>query len=203
MLFRSDSLGKWFLTEGYEVEMIASAREALAAIQSKGYDLALVDIKMPGMDGMELQSRLRDADPDLLVIIMTGFASVDTAVQALKRGAYDYITKPFDVEDIELLVRRALDKRNLEREVLYLRSTLPQGFDAMIGRHPEMVKIYQLIAQIAPTSATVLVTGESGTGKELVARALHRTGPRRNGPFVAINCAAVPEIGRASCRERV
>src|SRR5207237_9102111 len=130
----------------------------------------LLDQRMPAEPGVDRLRRIKPLDPSVVVVLATAVREVRTAVEAIKRGAYDYITKPFDVEDIELLVRRALDKRALEREVLYLRSTLPRGVDAMIGRNVEMARIYQLIAQIAPTSATVLVTAESGTGKELSAR---------------------------------
>ncbi len=166
---------------------------ALEVLRAHEVDVVMLDQRMPGEPGIDVLSRIKALDQSIVVVLATAVREVRTAVEALKRGAYDYITKPFDVEDIELLVRRALDKRALEREVLYLRSTLPQGFDAMIGRHAEMVKIYGLIAQIAPTPATVLITGESGTGKELVARAVHSQSPRSGQPFVAVNVAALPE----------
>ena len=190
-----DSLGKWFLTEGYEVAMVAGAREALEAIQNKEYDLALIDIKMPGMDGMELQSRLREADPDLLVIIMTGYASVDTAVQALKRGAYDYIAKPFDPDELVHLVSKALEHRQTRREVVRLRENLQEIFPAteMVGQSPAMKRVYELVEMVAPTDATVLITGESGTGKEVVARAIHAASTRRHMPMVVIHCGALTE----------
>jgi DNA-binding NtrC family response regulator len=181
------------LEDEYTVLEAEDGARALEALQAHEVDLVMLDQRMPGAPGIEVLSRIKTADPAVVVVIATAVREVRTAVEALKRGAYDYITKPFDVEDIELLVRRALDKRNLEREVLYLRSTIPQGFDAMIGRHPEMVRIYQLIAQIAPTAATVLVTGESGTGKELIARAIHTQSPRSAKPFVAVNLAALPD----------
>jgi DNA-binding NtrC family response regulator len=181
------------LEDEYTVLEADNGARALEVLQAREVDVVMLDQRMPGEPGIEVLSRIKAVDPAVVVVIATAVREVRTAVEALKRGAYDYITKPFDVEDIELLVRRALDKRNLEREVLYLRSTLPQGFDAMIGRHPEMVKIYQLIAQIAPTSATVLVTGESGTGKELIARAVHTQSPRSAKPFVAVNVAALPD----------
>src|SRR5207253_1005951 len=151
---------------------------ALEVLRRHEVDVVMLDQRMPGEPGSDVLSRIKTLDPSVVVVLATAVREVRTAVEAIKRGAYDYITKPFDVEDIELLVRRALDKRALEREVLYLRSTLPRGVDAMIGRNVEMARIYQLIAQIAPTSATVLVTGESGTGKELVARAIHEQSPR-------------------------
>ena len=166
---------------------------ALEVLRRHEVDVVMLDQRMPGEPGIDVLSRIKALDPSVVVVLATAVHEVRTAVEAIKRGAYDYITKPFDVEDIELLVRRALDKRALEREVLYLRSTLPRGVDAMVGRNVEMARIYQLIAQIAPTSATVLVTGESGTGKELVARAIHAQSPRARRPFVAVNVAALPD----------
>jgi len=190
-----DSLGKWFSSEGYQAQPVASAREALESIQHVEYDVALLDIKMPGMDGMELQARLKEADPELSVIIMTGYASVETAVQALKRGAYDYITKPIDPDELSHLVGNALEHRRTRREVVRLRENLQEAAPGteLIGRAPAMKKVYELIEMVAPTEATVLITGESGTGKEVVARAIHSAGPRRFMPMVTIHCGALTE----------
>src|SRR5579864_948857 len=190
-----DSLGKWFVSEGYTARPVSSAREALEVIQQKEFDIALIDIKMPGMDGMELQSRLRDADPDLTVVMMTGYASVDTAVQALKRGAYDYITKPVDPDELSHLVANALEHRRARREVVRLRENLQEIFPSteLIGKSPAMKRVFEAIEMVAPTEATVLITGESGTGKEVVARAIHSAGPRRYMPMVAIHCGALTE----------
>ncbi|MGA2133868.1 MAG: sigma-54 dependent transcriptional regulator [Bryobacteraceae bacterium] len=190
-----DSLGKWFSSEGYQSRPVASAREALESIQNTEYDVALLDIKMPGMDGMELQSRLREADPELTVIIMTGYASVETAVQALKQGAYDYITKPIDPDELSHLVANALEHRRARREVVRLRENLKEATPGteLIGKAPAMKKVYELIEMVAPTEATVLITGESGTGKEVVARAIHMAGPRRFMPMVTIHCGALTE----------
>jgi len=190
-----DSLGKWFATEGYEIHTVASAREALEAIQKGNYDTALIDIKMPGMDGMELQDRLREIDPEMPLIIMTGYASVETAVRALKRGAYDYITKPFDPDELVHLVSNALEHRSTKREVVRLRENLQEIFPRteLIGQSPEMKRVYELIEMVAPTDATVLISGESGTGKELVARAIHAASPRRYMPLVVIHCGALTE----------
>lgn len=190
-----DSLGKWFSSEGYKARPVASAREALASIQEAEYDVALIDIKMPGMDGMELQARLREADPELTVIIMTGYASVETAVQALKRGAYDYITKPVDPDELSHLVSNALEHRRARREVTLLREHLKEvapGTD-LIGRSPAMKKVFELVEMVATTEATVLITGESGTGKEVVARAIHAASARRFMPMVTIHCGALTE----------
>src|SRR6516164_4793981 len=190
-----DSLGKWFTSEGYTARPTGGAREALEVIQQAEFDVALIDIKMPGMDGMELQGRLREADPDLTVVIMTGYASVDTAVQALKRGAYDYITKPVDPDELSHLVSNALEHKRASREVARLRQDLQEiapGTE-LIGRSPAIKKVTELIEMVAPTEATVLITGESGTGKEVVARAIHASGPRRYMPMVTIHCGALTE----------
>src|SRR5215467_6993734 len=170
-----DSLDNWFVSEGYFARPASGGREALEALQQAEFDIALIDIKMPGMDGMELQARLREADPDLTVVIMTGYASVDTAVQALKRGAYDYITKPVDPDELSHLVSNALEHKRARHEVARLRENLQEVFPSteLIGKSPAMKKVTELIEMVANTDATVLITGESGTGKEVVARAIH------------------------------
>jgi DNA-binding NtrC family response regulator len=173
---------------------------ALEILRSRDVDLVMLDQRMPGEPGLDVLTRVKAADPSTIVVLATAVHDVRTAVEALRRGAYDYLTKPFDVDDILLLVQRALEKRALEREVLCLRSALApsrlgttSGFEGIVGRHPEMVRIYQLVTQISSTPTTVLVLGESGTGKELVARAIHTLSPRRSQPFVAVNVAAIPE----------
>ena len=190
-----DSLGKWFTSEGYTARPAGGAREALEIIQQAEFDIALLDIKMPGMDGMELQARLKEADPDLTVIIMTGYASVETAVQALKLGAYDYITKPVDPDELSHLVSNALEHKRARREVDRLRENLLEAVPGteLIGTSPAMRKVTELIEMVAPTEATVLITGETGTGKEVVARAIHAAGPRRYMPMVTVHCGALTE----------
>jgi DNA-binding NtrC family response regulator len=190
-----DSLGKWFTSEGYTARPVGGAREALEIIQQMEFDIALLDIKMPGMDGMELQARLREADPELTVVIMTGYASVDTAVQALKRGAYDYITKPVDPDELSHLVSKALEHKRARREVAILRENLSEVTPGteLIGKSPAMKKVVELIEMVAPTDATVLITGESGTGKEVVARGIHAASPRRYMPMVTLHCGALTE----------
>src|SRR5690242_11403555 len=190
-----DSLGKWFTSEGYTATPVGSAREALETIQQKEFDIALLDIKMPGMDGMELQARLKEADPELTVVIMTGYASVETAVQALKRGAYDYITKPVDPDELSHLVSNALEHKRARKEVVRLRESLQEVLPGtgLIGSSPRMKKVVELIEMVAPTDATVLLTGESGTGKEVVARAIHAAGARRLMPMVTIHCGELTE----------
>lgn len=190
-----DSLGKWFTEEGYTVHAVGSAHEALNSFQPGAWDVALIDIKMPGMDGIELQNRLHQADPDLIVIVMTGYASVETAVQALKQGAYDYITKPFDPDELVHSIGNAIEHRRAQREVVRLREHLQEAFPQteLIGQSPAMKRIYELVEMVAPTDATVLITGESGSGKEVVARAIHAASPRRHMPFMVIHCGALTE----------
>jgi DNA-binding NtrC family response regulator len=190
-----DSLGKWFREEGYEVGTAESASEALTRLAEQRWDLALVDIKMPGTDGIELQRRMRETDPDVTVIIMTGYASVETAVQALKNGAYDYVTKPFDPEDVANVVRNALAHKRAERENIRLREAVAEVArpPELVGKSPAMQKVLAAIETVGPTEATVLITGESGTGKELVARAIHLASPRRYHPLVVIHCGALTE----------
>jgi len=190
-----DSLGKWFASEGYIARPAGGAREALELIQQLEFDIALIDIKMPGMDGMELQARLHEADPELTVVIMTGYASVETAVQALKHGAYDYITKPVDPDELSHLVANALEHKRARREVERLRENLQEVFPSteLIGKSPAMKKATELIEMVAPTEAIVLITGETGTGKEVVARAIHAAGPRRYMPMVTIHCGGFTE----------
>ena len=190
-----DSLGKWFQEEGYGVTVAANAQEALAKMAAHRFELALVDIKMPGIDGVELQARIHEIDPEMLVIIMTGYASVETAVAALKNGAYDYVSKPFDPEDIAHTVQNALAHRRSEREVARLRETVasmtqPKEF---VGQSPAMMRVFEAIQTVGPTETTVLITGESGTGKELCARAIHAASPRRLNPLVVIHCGALAE----------
>jgi DNA-binding NtrC family response regulator len=190
-----DSLGKWFREEGYEVGTAESASEALTQLAVQNWDLALIDIKMPGTDGIALQQRIREVHPELTCIIMTGYASVETAVQALKNGAYDYIAKPFDPEDVAHLVRNALAHRRAERENIQLRERVAESArpNELIGNSPAMRRVNEAIETVAPTDATVLITGESGTGKELVARAIHNASPRRFHPLVVIHCGALTE----------
>jgi two-component system response regulator HydG len=190
-----DSLAKWFHEEGYEVGTAEDANSALTKMAEKSWDAALCDIKMRGTDGIELQRRMHEIDPNLIVIMMTGYASVETAVTALKNGAYDYVTKPLDPDEIAHLVKKALAHKRTEEENVRLRETVAEVArpEEIIGESEAMQKVFHAIETVAPTDATVLVTGESGTGKELVTRAIHHASARRFHPLVVIHCGALTE----------
>ena len=190
-----DSLAKWFGEEGYEVATAESANEALTRVAEQTFDVALVDIKMRGTDGIELQRRLHEIYPDMLVIIMTGYASVETAVAALKNGAYDYVNKPLDPDEIAHIIGKAMSHRRTQQENVRLKETVAEIAhpSEIIGQGAAMKRIFDAIETVAPTDATVLITGESGTGKELVARAVHAGSNRRYHPMVIIHCGALTE----------
>ncbi len=181
--------------EGYTVETTADGRKAVEKIESKPFDLAIVDIQMPVMNGIEVLKRINEKKTDTTAIMITAFASHETAIEAMKLGAYDYITKPFKIDEIKLVIRKALEKRRLERENSRLRKELETkyGLGNIIGRSPTILKVFDLIKRVSELKVNILVTGESGTGKELVARAIHYTGIRQQGPFVPVNCGAIPE----------
>jgi DNA-binding NtrC family response regulator len=183
------------LEDEYEVLDVPDGRQALDIVRSCQVDLVLLDIRLPGMDGITALERMKVLDEQVEVILVTAVKEVRSAVAAMKLGAFDYLTKPFEEEEVLSSIGRALQKRTLEREVVFLRSELArrQGFEEIVGQHPEMQKLYQLIAQVARTTSTVLITGESGTGKELVARAVHRQGPRKDKPFVPVNLPTLNE----------
>jgi len=183
------------LQEVYEVIEAEVGSKGIEVLHSRRVDVVLLDVCMPGPPGPTFLPQILALDDAVAVIIITAVKDVRTAVEAIKGGAYDYVTKPFDVDDMLALVGQAASQRVLEREVRYLRAELDRahGFDALVGRHPSMVRLYELISQVAQTPATVLIGAESGTGKELVARAIHRQSPRRDQPFVAVNLAAIPD----------
>lgn len=190
-----DSLGKWFREEGYQVGTAENASEALTHLAEHRWEVALVDIKMRGTDGIELQRRMHEIDTELIVIMMTGYASVETAVTALKNGAYDYVTKPLDPDEISHLVKKALAHKRTEQENIRLRETVAEVArpEDIVGQSTAMQRVFDAIETVGPTDATVLITGESGTGKELVARAIHHASPRRFHPLVVIHCGALTE----------
>ena len=190
-----DSLEQWFAKDGYRSGSAADATEALQRLQEEPWDVVLLDIKMPGMDGLELQRRLHEIDRELVVIMITAFASVESAVQALKEGAFDYVTKPIDPDELSHLVRRAVESRRLRSENVRLREHVDQLLapSRIVGESPQMKKVFELVRSVAGTDATVLIRGESGTGKELVAQAIHANSQRRYFPIVAVNCGALPD----------
>ena len=190
-----DSLFHWFTSEDYAVETAANAGEALKRMTAQPFDLIIADIRMPGIDGLELLDRIRAEELDSEVIVITGYASVETAIRALKKGAFDYVTKPFDPDDLSVSVRNALAQQRLKRENSSLRKRLLEfeHVPELIGQGEPMRRVQEQIAVAAEVDSTVLVTGESGTGKELVARALHRLSRRANGPLVTVHCGAMTE----------
>jgi DNA-binding NtrC family response regulator len=189
------SLSGWFRKDGYDVAAAENATAALNLLRERTFDVVLLDIKMPGMDGMDLQEHIHKIDPRIAVIMITAFASVETAVRALKQGAFDYVTKPIDPDELSHLVLRAMEQRRLRDENTQLRQTVDEltGGEAIVGESPAIRKVLELVQHVAGTDATVLIRGESGTGKELVARAIHAGSARRYFPIVPVNCGAVPE----------
>lgn len=190
-----DSLLNWFIEDGYEVEAAENAKKALQLLEKKDFNIILADIKMPGMDGLELQRRIKALNSETIVIIMTAFASVETAVQALKDGAYDYVTKPFDPDDLSHLIRNAGAQIRLskENEALRKRVTSLEDVDDIIGHSEAIRTLLEQIESVAQSNSSVIITGESGTGKELVARAIHANSQRRYFPLVSVHCGALTE----------
>ncbi|UCF95723.1 MAG: sigma-54-dependent Fis family transcriptional regulator [Desulfobacterales bacterium] len=181
--------------EGYEIESAEDGRTAIAEVEKRFYDLILMDIRMSGVGGIEALKKIKQISPGIPIIIMTAYASVSTAVDALKSGAYDYLTKPLDIEELKILVSKALRYRQLEQENIYLKERLNDRFDFtnIIGHSASMRQLFDTMGLVAPTEATVLIIGESGTGKELIAHAVHQNSPRRERPLITVNCAALPE----------
>ena len=177
--------------DGHTVHAVASGREALAALRERAYDVALIDIKMPDLSGLDVLTRAREDHVDTLFIIMTAQNTMANAIEATKRGAYDYLTKPFNLDEVEILVGRAMELRHLTRDLERLRGELEQRNELVIGRTSAMQEVYKVIGRVAPTDATVLIQGETGTGKELLAKTIHHHSERR-GPFVALNCPGIP-----------
>jgi len=190
-----DSLYNWFKTEGYRVDTAENGMEALKKLQENPWDIVLVDIKMPRMDGMELQKHIRKIDSTIIVIIITAYATVDTAVEAMKDGAFDYLSKPVDPDKLSILIRNAANQRRLMVENIQLRQKVEELSlqDEIAGESPQIKKILEMIDTVAKTDATVMIRGESGTGKELVAQAIHGKSNRRYFPIISINCGAFPE----------
>jgi DNA-binding NtrC family response regulator len=190
-----DSLFNWFIEDGYRVECAENATKALSLLESDNFDIVLADIKMPGMDGLEMLKRIKALRKDSIVIIMTAFATVDTAVQALKDGAFDYVTKPFDPDDLSHLIRNASKQISLveENEILKEKMVSLENVEDLIGNSEAMQRVLREIESVAQSNASVIITGESGTGKELVARAIHANSPRKFFPMVSVHCGALSE----------
>ena len=181
--------------DGHEASSCGSAAEALVALESDDWDLVISDVRMPGMSGLELLDQVRELAPETTVILITAHGTTESAVEAMKHGAYDYLTKPCSVDEIRLVVGKALEKRDLAHENQRLRLQLrdQSAIPTIIGKTARMQEIFGLVRQVAPTRANILITGESGTGKELIARAIHNLSERRAAAFVAVNCGAIPE----------
>lgn len=179
--------------EGYDVTTAENGTEALPLLASQEYALVLTDLRMAGLDGLNLLKKITEQYPDTLVMLMTAYGSEKIAVEAMKAGARDYLVKPFDNDEVKILVRQALDQRALQHQVQHLHARLDAAFrfDNILGSSPAMHRVFDIVKKVAPTDLTVLITGESGTGKELIANAVHQSSPRKTGPFIKVNCAAM------------
>jgi DNA-binding NtrC family response regulator len=189
------ALTNWLQEENYLTKAVESGPQAIAAVREENWDIVLLDLRMPGMDGMEVLKQLKEISPQTVVIMITAYASIPGAVQAMKEGAYDYIVKPLDVDQLTLMLQRIVEHQQLITENILLRKRLTEQyeFEDIIGRSAPMQEVFEMIKAVTDTNATVLITGETGTGKELVARAIHSNSSQRYGPFVAVSCGALPE----------
>jgi DNA-binding NtrC family response regulator len=190
-----EALRDWLKEDGYEVGLASSGEEAIVQAKQKHWEVILLDLKMPGMDGLEALKKLKEVNPEAEILMMTAYATVDTAVQAMKEGAFDYLVKPFDPDEVEMQIKKIVQHKDLVLENLLLRKTLEEKFqyDEIIGKSDAMQEIFGIISRVAPTDSTVLITGESGTGKELIAQAVHANSQRSYMPFIAISCGALPD----------
>jgi len=190
-----ESFFHWFQKSGHKVATAASGKKALEKLEETPYDLLFVDIKMPGMDGIELLAAVRERYPETMVIIITAYGSIESAVQAMKIGATDYLLKPFKPDQLSLVMEKVIQQQKRRSEYNYLKGRLEKitRFDNIIGQSAAMTVIFEMIAEVAGSDASVLLSGETGTGKELVAKAIHAKSPRANLPFIAINCGAMPD----------
>jgi len=181
--------------EGYDVTLAEDGLKAFSCVQETAPDVLVTDLRMPGIDGIELLRRAREIDPELIVVLVTAFADVATAVRAMKEGAEQYLMKPLQIEELVLVIQRALERRKLRHEATELRARLKDhlSFGNIIGGSPAMQEVLNVMEQVAPAKASVLITGESGTGKELVAQSIHENSPRAGAPFVKLHCASLAE----------
>ncbi|RKY93164.1 hypothetical protein DRQ15_00015 [candidate division KSB1 bacterium] len=182
-------------SEGYQVEIALDGKQGMKIFAFDNFGLVITDLKMPGKDGLQVLEEVKSQSPDTDVILMTAYATAQTAVEAMKKGAYDYLIKPFDMEELKLKVRHIFEKKNLKRENIGLKQILKEkySFENIIGSSGKMQEVFRLVEKVCTEDTTVLIRGESGTGKELIAIAIHQNSPRVNKPFVAVNCAAIPE----------
>jgi DNA-binding NtrC family response regulator len=194
-LIMRESLAGWLERDGYVVETAASGEEGLERLKDTRFDILLLDIKMDGMSGLDVLKTVKASDPDVAVVMITAYGSISTAIDAMKKGAYDYLLKPFDPNELGVLIEKIIQSQNQARENLFLREQYKDRsrFESMLGQSAAMQRVFDMIQDVAPTQATVLITGETGTGKGLAAKAIHTHSPRCDGPFVIVNCGAFPE----------
>jgi DNA-binding NtrC family response regulator len=194
-LIMRESLRGWLERDGHAVAAAPSGEEALEMLKKTRFDILLVDIKMEGISGLEVLKQVKEGDPDVAVVMITAFGSISTAIEAMKNGAYDYLLKPFDPNALGVLIEKIVERQAQNRENFYLKEQFRERnrFESMIGQSKPMQAVFEIICDIAPTDSTILITGETGTGKGLAAKAIHTHSPRCEGPFVVVNCGAIPE----------
>lgn len=194
-LIMRESLAGWLERDGHEVEKTASGEEALEILKESRFDILLVDIKMEGMSGLDVLKQVKEGDPDVEIVMITAYGSIATAIEAMKNGAYDYLLKPFEPDELGILIEKIIEHQAQVRENIFLKQQYQDRtrFESMIGQSRAMQEVFDLIGDIAPVGSTILITGETGTGKELAAKAIHTNSPRCEGPFVSVNCGGIPE----------
>ena len=194
-LILRESLAGWLQRDGHTVDTASSGEAALEKLKEARFDIMLVDIKMEGISGLDVLQHVKENDPDVAIVMITAYGSIPTAIEAMKNGAYDYMLKPFDPTELGVLIDKIIKHQDQEREMLFLREEHKERtrFESMIGQSKPMQEVFDLICDVAPMESTVLITGETGTGKGLAAKAIHTNSPRCNGPFVMVNCGAIPE----------